>query len=225
MKRIGQLISVATLVASLAGPAAAAPIFEDTFNRSGTGNTVGNGWFEVERTPSDVAIDSSQYLALTDARDGSPDAVATRLDINANGYGNLLLAFSWAVYNNDSDAADYLYLDARTGGSSIWTNLATLSLGGSERVFAEFSTLLEWTDSLLELRFWTDVSGGSGNSNNEGALIDWVRVSGDAPLDPSAVNALDALAIPEPSSVALLGLGMFGLGAFAWQRRPALARR
>lgn len=223
MKKTWHLLSTAALAWTFAAPAAAVTVFEDDFNRSG-GNTVGNGWIELERTPSDVTIDGSQYLALTDARAGSPDASATQVSIDATGYDNLTLSFSWAVFNNDSDAADYLYVDARVGGSSTWSNLGSFSLGGTELVFSEFSTLLAWTDTLLDLRFWTDVSGGSGGSNSEGALIDWVRLSGDR-LISTANTPVAVLAIPEPGSLtlALLGVGMLGLGAL--RRTPALARR
>ncbi|GJL64971.1 MAG: hypothetical protein NPIRA04_36250 [Nitrospirales bacterium] len=184
-------------------------IFQDNFNR-GQGyfkysSTVGNGWYETEKSYNDVAI-SYNHLQLRDSLSGLPDAAASRW-INTSGYQNISLMYDFKPLSA-SDYSDKLYVDFRTLGNNSWTNIASHSLGGNSWTWNTASLNSYANNTKLQLRFWTDVTDSS-SGNYEGVYIDNVQLMGDAIAAPAAV--------PEPSTMALFATGMVGMGL--WRAR------
>ena len=229
------LTATATALVLFGGMASSASagsiIFKDNFNRGyyGYSSTVGNGWKETERSYNDVAI-SHNHLQLRDSLPNrtydykthswgySPiDAAATH-KIDTRGYENVYLMYDFKPLYA-SDKYDYLHVDFKAFGNKSWTTLATHSLGGNQWEWNTVSLGSYATDTLLYLRFWTDVSEPytyrhwnhyhtSYPGAYEGAYIDDVKVWGD-PIPPAAV--------PEPSTIALFGSGLLGMGL--WRAR------
>jgi hypothetical protein len=193
MKKIIVLM-VISLFLLMVGPVYAIQIFSDDFNRANS-NTVGNGWTEYEDGSSDVAI-VSNYLQLRDERDGLVDASASRaLDLSI--YKNITLDFAWRPITT-SDSEDYLYVDWTDTTGSTWTQVFKNNLGSNSTSWNYVSgTALPGANiATFKIRLWTDVSQG-----DEGANIDYITLNGDLK------------AVPEPTTMLLLGFGLLGLGA------------
>ena len=56
------------------------------------------------------------------------------------------------------------------------------------------------------------VNGGNGDSGAElaGATVLWGMASYDAPADVSLIDTAPVIAVPEPSSIALVVMGLLG---------------
>lgn len=194
MVSMSQLIPAIAL--SLAMPMAAAgptTIFADDFNRTDS-NTVGNNWSEIQNVNNDVAIANGE-LRLRDQASGNngtaagPDAAVTRT-ISTLGFMNVEVAFMWRPLTA-SESTDFLNLAWKKSTDTIYTNVAALALGSNNTAFvpASFALGALANNTSIDLRFWTNV-----DASNEGAFLDSVTVT----------------AVPEPTSVGLLGIGLFG---------------
>lgn len=204
MKSIKSKLAVVMAAFFVAGGASAATIFEDDFNRNNS-TRVGNGWSEIERNSNDVGIVNNQ-LMLRDSVNGLPDAAASSLVIDATGYENVVVEFTWRSLSSRNESSDRLYLSwAESPAPSIrdenaWTRVFS---GGDSypRTHSESISLADASDTLFNIMLWTNVTDNR-NGDYEGFMIDSVRVTGDA-ISP----------VPLPAGFPLLlgGLAFFGV--------------
>lgn len=193
-------IALASLLTLTAGSASAVTIFSDDFNRVDN-NTVGNGWSELASGNGDVKIDGNQ-LRLRDNLAGSPDAAAATGVIDATGYENINVSFTWQARNRN-EASDFLRLSygldpapAMTD-EAAWTQIFSGSDAGTNVFTASIALDALVENSLFSLMFWTEVSGNN-SGNDEGFMIDSVVVTGDlipvVPLPAGGLLMLSGLA-------------------------------
>jgi hypothetical protein len=194
MKKIIVLM-VISLFLLMVGPVYAIQIFSDDFNRANS-NTVGNAWLEYEHNADDVAI-VGNYLQLRDEISGTVDASASRaLDLSL--YKNITISFAWRPITA-SEADDYLIIDWTDTTGTTWTEIFKSGLGSDSSSWNIVSArALPGAPNIatFQIRLWTDVS-----ESNEGANIDYITLNGDLK------------AVPEPTTMLLLGFGLLGLGA------------
>jgi hypothetical protein len=187
--------------ALMVGAASAAILFEDDFDRSNS-NTVGNGWSELNNSSSDVAI-SGNRLLLRDELSGNPDAAAASATIDATGFENTMVSFTWTPLgpNSSNDLLKLVWSLASDNLSmtneEAWSNVVPpFSVGSNGTNTVTASVGVGATDKKFRLMFWTDVSDA-----DEGFYIDNVKVTGD-PIS----------AVPVPASLPLLVAGLAGFG-------------
>jgi hypothetical protein len=204
--------SIRRLVAAIA-LAAAAPfaiagpttIFGDLFNRP-DGPLVGEGWSEIERGPQSVQIvDNTLRLSRealgNDGTAANPDAAVTQT-ISTLGYRDIEVFFSWAPMIA-SERLDFLNVAWKKSTDTTYSNVASLALGGEKEFHYTSYKLGEMANNTsIDLRFWTSV-----DVNDEGAFVDFVLVDGVSE-------------VPEPGSIALIGLALAGMGVVARRKRP-----
>jgi hypothetical protein len=190
MKFLKNISAIAVLLC-VCGSASANVIFSDNFDRHDR-NIVGNGWSEIEDDNDDVAIRSGVLQLRDTILFRWVDAAASN-STSTVGYNDIYLDFDWAASSN-TEPSDRLNVSWNDG--SGWNNLWSTKLGGSNFASVSLGAILGASNlANLQFSFWTNVSW-----YNESAYIDNVVLRG-TPVSAS-----------NPSSIALLGLGIMGLG-------------
>jgi len=226
IKRIGSLIGAVTVLFILAGEASAVIItnggFEglpDTVNRNSFNSTLPNGWTTVIQSPdtfntsttfanfawsaSNNGGDFAHIIALA-----NPDLVegfAASTDVFDLVVGSLYeIVFEQSVSNSDfALTAASAYIEVNFGGSILNSMTMFVPTLGEAADWINQSLIFEATAMTQSLTFTAFPT------------IDGQRV--ELALDGVQINAV---AVPEPGTLALLGIGLFGMGA-ARRRKKA----
>ncbi len=175
--------------------------FEDNFDRDNN-DIVGNNWAEVEDNDNDVAI----YNSALRIRDKSPDGAATQSGISTAGLDNITLSFDWSLVGDtesEGKYADYFNVFWKPSTDATFLELVSLTLGGLTPSQALLLPVAA-NNTFIDIKLQIDVTGGS-----EGVLVDNVVVEGYS----------YSVSVPEPSTVALLGIGLVGLSFMRRRRR------
>lgn len=226
MKPKRNLLGIAAASLVIATPVLAEPIlvWEDQFNRCSGSlgpltiypsscGTVGNGWTESPSSDVDLRKISGSNYALRLEGDDDHWTTATRSGISTEGYEALNVKIRWKVDDDDID----LYFDWRATGGSSWTSV---KLGDNE-TYTLTSLLLAGAadDTLIDIRF-------RAGRDDEYAFVDYIQIYGNEipvvippppespPLPPNdeIVAVAAVAAVPVPATLALLGIGLFGMG-------------
>jgi len=193
----------AAALATGATSASAATLFSDDFNRANS-NTIGNGWSELSDAANDVAIVGNRVRLRDNIGSTNPDAAIGSSVIDATGYENINVVFTWQSLNaneaNDRLRLSYAFDPAPAlTAQGQWTQVQQVSDAGTT-VTTQSVNLSAVDNSQFSLMFWTVVNGNA--NNNEGFYLDNVVVTGDL-----------IAVVPLPAGAPLLLAGLGGLVA------------
>ncbi len=198
-------LAALVLMGGMVSTASAVTLFSDNFNRNNS-NTVGNGWSEIQNSSNDVGIFQGQAY-MRDSVSGLPDAAITH-SLSTTGYENIKLSYDWREFFS-SDPSDSFYVQIDTG--SGFSSLASHGLGGSGYETSMVNLIGADNLASISLRLAIDVTDNF-RGNLEGVFLDNIIVTGDAISTPGGA------AVPEPSTIALFGTGLVGMGIWRTRR-------
>ena len=200
--RFAAFCGAALISIAMAAPASAVVLFSDDFNRSHP-TDVGNGWGESESETNDVRVLSNKLRI----RDQNPITGMAWHTVNTSGYENITLSFTLDSFF--TSPGDLMWIDLSTdGGSTYATSLPAFPL-------VEFLPVITYTDiALLGMENDSDFT-----FRFRLGLIAPQLGAGQARIDNVVIKG-DAIPVSEPGSLALLGLGLAGLG-YARRRKVA----
>lgn len=179
---------------------AATVIFEDSFDRP-LSDTVGNGWSEYEGSADRVGINNDGRLRLRGIMEGTPDAAASSPIIDATGYDNITVSFSWRKRTSNSlnDMLNLSYANTPLPpliDPGAWTQVFSGS-ADTPANFDESILLTGAANSTFGLLFWTIET-----VNSSGFTIRELTVTGDR---------IGTVPVPAGLPLMLMGLGALGL--------------
>jgi hypothetical protein len=114
--------------------------------------------------------------------------------------------------------------EAHSGGLKFTPTTVTLLAGNSLRFTAsdglDSFLNLYWYNQFPAYPYYHSLSFGDGNDNISGVAQ---FTQSDFDLPPAGSDMLIATVVPEPSTLALLGIGAVSLLAYAWRKRTRTA--
>lgn len=205
-------------------PASAATVtlFSDNFDRTGTGNSVGNSWTEYEAQASDVAISNRSggyWLMLRDySGNALGDAVALQNSVSTQGGGSTTVKFNWQA-NSEADTGsngDKLYFAWRQNPAGSWNISSAIFETSGSRPVRTFTSTFTTAPGTIAFRLFTDITN---TEHNEGFYVDNFTLTGERTVtaNPPVINSVPS--VPEPSTWAMMLIGFAGLGYAGYRRR------
>lgn len=237
--RITKLITT-TLILLASQVAYAAPAnLEEITGISGTSIYTDMGGQAVQLIDTDgVDDDATAFLFFELAGFASTNSFGI-YDYSTDGMGGILLGNTLEVFNGASSPLTSVTLSFNfDSGTGTWT-VTNQTTNITENIDDTFGFYLEAPQNGVGTVFYTHTSLNSDgvdhvmmfdtSDNSVGALLGsnvvvaWEDLTdgGDFDYNDMVVGVSDVRPVPEPSIIALMGIGLFGFGLASWRSKKA----